>query len=90
MHSEKQLCLNDINSGVMPRLGENHRLRVIGMLQAGLAQTVLPVPLQTEISRNEDKIIRSNKIKHSVITKYIDRFLYHPIFTPRVKTDCTL
>jgi hypothetical protein len=44
----------------MPRLDENHRLRVIGILQAGLAQTVLPVLLQTEISRNEDTIIRSN------------------------------
>jgi hypothetical protein len=44
----------------MPRPDEIHRLRVIGMLQAGLAQTVLPVLLQTEISRNEDKIIRSN------------------------------
>jgi hypothetical protein len=44
----------------MPLLDENHRLRVIGMPQAGRAQTVLPVLLQTEISRNEDTIIRSN------------------------------
>ena len=35
--SEKQLCLNDMNSSVMPRLDENQRLRAIGMLQAGLA-----------------------------------------------------
>ena len=39
--SEKQFCLNDINSSVMPRLDENQRLRAIGMLQAGLAQNVV-------------------------------------------------
>jgi hypothetical protein len=32
--SEKQFCLNDINSSVMSRLDENQRLRAIGMLQA--------------------------------------------------------
>jgi hypothetical protein len=32
--SEKQFCLNDMNSSVMPRLDENQRLRAIGMLQA--------------------------------------------------------
>jgi transposase-like protein len=39
--SEKQFCLNDINSSVMPRLDENQRLRAIGMLKAGLAQNVV-------------------------------------------------
>jgi transposase-like protein len=39
--SEKQFCLNDINSSVMPRLYENQRLRAIGMLQAGLWQNVV-------------------------------------------------
>ena len=39
--SEKQFCLNDINSSVMPRLDENQRLRAIGMVQAGLAQNVV-------------------------------------------------
>jgi hypothetical protein len=39
--SEKQFCLNDINASVMLRLGENQRLRAIGMLQAGLAQNVV-------------------------------------------------
>jgi hypothetical protein len=39
--SEKQFCLNDINSSVMPRLDENQHLRAIGMLQAGLAQNVV-------------------------------------------------
>ena len=39
--SEKQFCLNDINSSVMPCLDENQRLRAIGMLQAGLAQNVV-------------------------------------------------
>ena len=39
--SEKQFCLNDINSSVMPHLDENKCLRVIGMLQAGLAQNVV-------------------------------------------------
>jgi transposase len=39
--SEKQFCLNDINSSVMPRLNENQRLRAIGMFQAGLAQNVV-------------------------------------------------
>jgi hypothetical protein len=39
--SEKQFCLNDINSSVMPRLDENQRLRAIGMLQAELAQNVV-------------------------------------------------
>jgi hypothetical protein len=39
--SEKQFCLNDINSSVMPRLDENQHLRAIGMLQAELAQNVV-------------------------------------------------
>jgi hypothetical protein len=39
--SEKQFCLNDINSSVMPRLDKNQCLRAIGMLQAGLAQNVV-------------------------------------------------
>ena len=39
--SEKQFCLNDINSSVMQRLDENQRLRAIGMLQTGLAQNVV-------------------------------------------------
>jgi hypothetical protein len=39
--SEKQFCLNDIKSSVMPRLDENQRLGAIGMLQAGLAQNVV-------------------------------------------------
>ena len=39
--SDKQFCLNDINSSVMPRLDENQRLRAIGMPQAGLAQNVV-------------------------------------------------
>jgi transposase-like protein len=39
--SEKQFCLNDINSIVMPRLDENQRLHAIGMLQAGLAQNAV-------------------------------------------------
>jgi hypothetical protein len=39
--SEKQFCLNDINSSVMPCLDENQRLRAIGMLQAGRAQNVV-------------------------------------------------
>jgi transposase len=39
--SEKQFCLNDINSSVMPRLDENQRLRAISMLRAGLAQNVV-------------------------------------------------
>jgi hypothetical protein len=39
--SEKQFCLNDINSSVMPRLNENQRLRAIGILQAGLVQNVV-------------------------------------------------
>ena len=38
---EKQFCLNDINSSVIPCLDENQRLRTIGMLQAGLAQNVV-------------------------------------------------
>ena len=42
--SEKQFCLNDINSSVMPRLYENKRIRAIGMLQAGLAQNVVARP----------------------------------------------
>ena len=39
--SEKQFCLNDINSSVMPCLDENQRLRAIGMLQSGLAHNVV-------------------------------------------------
>ena len=39
--SEKQFCLNDINSSVMPCLDGNQRIRAIGMLQAGLAQNVV-------------------------------------------------
>jgi hypothetical protein len=39
--SEKQFCLNDINSSVMPCHDENQRLRAIGMFQAGLAQNVV-------------------------------------------------
>jgi transposase len=40
-HQKKQFCLNDINSSVMSRLDESQRLRVIGMLQAGVAQNVV-------------------------------------------------
>jgi hypothetical protein len=39
--SEKQFCLNDINSSVMSRLDENQRLRAIGMLQARQAYNVV-------------------------------------------------
>ena len=39
--SEKQFCLNDINSSVMSRLYENQHLRAIGMLRAELAQNVV-------------------------------------------------
>ena len=48
--SEKHFCLNDIDFNVMPRLTENQRLHVIGMIQDGLTHDI--VARQFGVHRN--------------------------------------
>lgn len=41
LRTEKQCCVIEIPLTLMPRVGENERIRAIGMLQADFAQHVV-------------------------------------------------